>query len=191
MNYFLMLVILAVCGGAYYEYTAQQEIILTDQQQISDLTNKTTSLQSENKKLTDDQTQIIENLADAQKKVANLTEQLKNAAKTGVVAPVSANPAPPVTYASLPGIPTPNNLGTIITQDGRAFQNCQLLAVEADGITFNHTLGITKVLFPFLPHDLQKRFGYDFQKDVAQTKAEVQYQEEKRKAAAAVSADGK
>jgi len=60
-----------------------------------------------------------------------------------------------------------------------------LLAVEADGVTFSHTKGITKVLFPLLPLDLQKRFGYDSRKAAALTGAEIKYQEEKRKAAAA------
>src|SRR5271168_5112800 len=128
MNYFLMLVILAVCGGAYYEYTVQQEAILTDTQQISDLADKATLLEATNKKLTDDQTQIIENLAIAQKKVDDLTAQLKDVSKAAMASPPTANPATPVTYPPVTGIAETNNLGTIITQDGKAYQNCQLLA---------------------------------------------------------------
>jgi len=82
MNYFLILVILAIGGGAYYEYTAQHEIILTDQQQISDLTDKVAGLQADNKKLTDGQTQLAQNLSGTQKKIDDLNAELQAAKKS-------------------------------------------------------------------------------------------------------------
>jgi len=185
MNYFLMLIILVIGAGAYYEYTTQQETILTDIQQINDLTDKVASLQSENKKLTDNQTQVVKSLSDAQAKITDLTTQLQTAQQAApkpAETPAPTNPAP---EASTPAVPRTNDLGTIVAKDGRTFQNCQLLAVEVDGITFNHAKGITKVLFPALPSDLQKRFGYDPLKAAALTEAEIKYQDEKRKASVA------
>lgn len=185
MNYFLMLVILAVCGGAYYEYTVQQEKAVTYEQQISDLTAKVDSLQAENKKLADKNTEAAKTLGDTQTKLAGLTTQLQAAQKAAQAAPPppAATSTAPSPSSSTPTAPS-NNLGTIVTLDGRTFQNCQLLAVEADGITFKHAEGITKVLFPFLRPEVQQRFGYDSHKAAALTAAEIQYQEEQRKAAA-------
>ena len=68
-------------------------------------------------------------------------------------------------------------MGTITTLDGRTFQDCKILKVEADGITFSHADGITKILFPLLRPDLQKRYGYDPQKAVAETAAQINYQQ--------------
>jgi DNA repair exonuclease SbcCD ATPase subunit len=192
MNYFLILVILGLCGGGYYEYTTLQQKSAADQQQITDLGTKLDALQAENKKLDDDKTQLTNNVADAQTKIADLTKQVQEAQSTLVKAKqqdqqdlealktqLAAATAPP------PPPPTPtNNLGTIATVDGKTFQNCQLLKVEADGIVINQADGIIKIVFPMLPSDLQKKFGYDPNHPAPLTDAQIEHQEEQRKAAA-------
>jgi hypothetical protein len=80
--------------------------------------------------------------------------------------------------------PPTNTLGTITTLDGKTFQKCQLLKVDADGIVVNHSEGITKILYGLLPPELQKKFGYDPHQAAALTEAQIQFQEEQRKAAA-------
>jgi hypothetical protein len=86
----------------------------------------------------------------------------------------NANTAPP------PG----NNLGTITTLDGKTFQNCQLLGVKADRIVINYAGGITEILYGLMSPELQKRFGYDPHQAAGLTEAQIQFQEEQRKAAA-------
>src|SRR5258708_23292538 len=81
MNYFLIFVILAICGGGYYEYTIEQQKDTQAQQQISDLTAKIDSLQSDNKKLEDDKAGLDKSLKDAQTQVADLTAQFQAAKK--------------------------------------------------------------------------------------------------------------
>jgi len=186
MNYFLILIILGLCGGGYYEYTnlqtAQQDTMTSDQQ-VND------KLRSENKKLEDANTALTKSASEAQAAIADLTTQLQNAqsglalAKQAAAAKASAPAPPPATTPAAPPAPT-NNLGTIATLDGKSYQNCQLLKVDADGITVNHSEGITKIVFGLLPPDLQKRFGYDPHQATALTEAQVEYQEEQRKAAA-------
>jgi hypothetical protein len=63
-----------------------------------------------------------------------------------------------------------------------------VLKVEADGVTFSHDDGITKVLFPLLPPTIQKQFDYDPQKAVAQTDAQERYNEQQAAATNSTSA---
>ena len=74
-------------------------------------------------------------------------------------------------------------MGTIATLDGKNYQNCKLLKVDADGITVDHTEGITKIAFGLLPPDLQKRFGYDPHQMTGLTATQVESLEAQRKAA--------
>jgi hypothetical protein len=190
MNYFLLLILLGVCGGGYYEYTVLQQNSIADQQQITDLGTKIDALKAENKKLDDDKTQLAKSATDAQTTIADLTKQIQDAkvalaqAKAQAVAPSKATP--PAATAT-PSTPPGNNLGTITTLDGKTFKNCQLLKVDADGIVVNYPEGITKILFGLMPPDLQKRFGYDPHQAAALTAAQIEYQEEQRKAAAPVT----
>jgi hypothetical protein len=190
MNYFLLLLLVGVCCGGYYEYTVLQQNSIADQQQITDLGTKIDALKADNKKLEDDKDQLTKGAADAQTTIADLTKQIQDAkvalvqAKPQVVAPPNANPpGATATPSTLPG----NNLGTITTLDGKTFKNCQLLKVDADGIVVNHSEGIMKILFGLMPPDLQKRFGYDPHQAAALTEAQIEYQEEQRKAAAPVT----
>ena len=55
-----------------------------------------------------------------------------------------------------------------------------MLKVESDGVTFSHDDGITKILFPFLPPDLQKQFGYDPQKATAEADAQLRFDQQQQ-----------
>ena len=79
MNYFLMLIILGLCGGGYYGYTQLQQKGIADQQHISDQSAKLDSLQAENKKLADEETQLKKNADDAAAEVSDLTTQVQEA----------------------------------------------------------------------------------------------------------------
>lgn len=187
MNYFLLFVILALCGGGYYEYTLQQESDVKYQRQTSNLANQVTKLQSDNAAIEDEKAKLSKNLADAQAKIADLTAQIAaaaeaaKAAKAAEAAAKAAATPSPSTNSSTPVFS--NNLGMVTTLDGKTFQNCQLLRVEADGITFNHSSGITKVLFPLLSPALQKKLGYDPKNGTNLTAEQVQALEAQRKAA--------
>jgi hypothetical protein len=188
MNYFLLLVILGLGGGGYYEYTVLQQKSAADQQQISDQATKLESLQSENKEIEDDKAQLTKSVADAQAQMADLTKQLQAAqsalAEAKEQALEAAKASQAATPTTVPAIPPTNNLGTITTFDGKTFQSCQLLKVQADGIVVNYSGGITQISYGLMPPDLQKRFGYDPHQAAALTQAQIEFQEEQRKAAA-------
>lgn len=143
MNYFLILIILCMGAGGYYEYT-------TIQQQLGDQDATIKKLQSEN---------------------ADLQRKLDTAAASPAPASTNAPSSAPGGTATAPGmspaIPASvapansNQLGTISTIDGKTYQNCRLLKVKATGIVVNYADGITEVGFMVMPPPLQQRFGYD------------------------------
>ena len=45
-------------------------------------------------------------------------------------------------------------------------------------MTFSHDDGITKILYPLMPPNIQKLFDYDPQKAVAQTEAQIHYDQQ-------------
>ena len=57
MNYVLLLVILALGAGGYYEYTTIQELDSANKEKFADLNTKVDALQAENKKLEDELSQ--------------------------------------------------------------------------------------------------------------------------------------
>jgi hypothetical protein len=186
MNYFLIVVILALCGGGYYEYTVLEQKSAADQQQITDLGAKVDPLESENKKLADDKTRLTKSVNDAQAEIVNLTSQVQAAqsalaeARQQALQAENGGQPTPTTGAALH--PT-NNLGTITTLDGKIFQNCHLLKVEARDIVVENPDGITQILYGSMTPDLQRRFGYDPHNAGALTEAQIRYQEQLRKAA--------
>jgi hypothetical protein len=188
MNYFLLMIIVGLCGGGYYEYTTLEQKSAADQQQITDLGGKVDTLQSENKALEDDKAQLTKSVADAKAELADLTKQVQAAqsalAEAQAQALQAAKAAMPATTAAAASSRPTNNLGTIVTLDGKTFQNCQLLKVQADGIVVNDADGITEIRFGLMPPDLQKRFGYDPHQAANLTEAQIEYQEEQRQAAA-------
>lgn len=190
MNYFLLFIILALCGGGYYEYTLQKESDSNYQRQVSDLEARVEKVQSDNAKITEEKTELSKKLADVQSKITDLNSQIAAAAAAAKAAKEAkeveeAAKAAKATADAAAAVAKPtNNLGVVSTLDGKTFQNCQLLRVEADGITFSHSAGITKVLFPLLQPELQKRFGFNPSIGTTLTDAQVLVQEAQRKAAA-------
>lgn len=192
MNYVWLFILMVLGAGGYYGYTVLEQKITTDEQQVSDLNTKIASLQSDNKKLEAENASLSKTANDSQAAVSDLTSQLQSTqsalaqaqAKTQAVAPATpAVSAPPP--AATPAASTGNKLGTISTLDGKTFQNCQLLKVEADGIVVNHAEGITKLDYGLLPPDLQKRFGYDVHAGPRLNDDQVAHLEQLREAAQA------
>ena len=179
MNYFLMMIIVALCGGGYYEYT-------NFQQQIHDLGAKVDELQAANKALEDDNTRLMKSVNDAQTEIADLARQIQGAPSTPAEAKQQAPQSTQANTSAAATTATPptNDLGTITTLTGKTFLNCQLLKVKVDGIVVSHSEGITEIVYGSLPPELQKKFGYDPHQAAALTEAQIQFQEEQRKAAA-------
>ena len=69
MNYFLLAIILLICGGAYYEHNLQTQKITDDEQKISDQDATIASLQAQVQTLTNDKTSLASNLAAAQAQI--------------------------------------------------------------------------------------------------------------------------
>jgi beta-glucosidase-like glycosyl hydrolase len=187
MKYFLILIILGMGYGGYYEYNLLQQKSVADQQQITDEGTKINALQADNKKLEDDKTELTKTVADAQTQITGLTKQLQNAQ----AALAAAKPSPITNPTSSPSAaisptktaPVSNNLGTITMLDGKIYQNCQLLKVKPDGIVVNYAQGITELTYNLLPPELQKRFGYDPHVAATLTDAQVDALEAQRTAA--------
>jgi hypothetical protein len=61
-----------------------------------------------------------------------------------------------------PVVPDPApGASDIVTTYGQIFRNTEILNVEPDGLTFRHAGGVTKLGFPALGEELQKKHGYD------------------------------
>lgn len=183
MNYFLLLVIVGVCGGSYYMYTNDQEQIASLQQEIAGLKGHG-SVQAVAPAAT---LATVTPLAT----VAPLSTTPAPASAPATVAPVTTTaPLPVTTVAPVVGGPghsdaidsaanaavaaaNGSSIGTITTLDHKTYTNCKVLKVEKDGVTFNHDEGITKILYPMMPPDLQKQFGYTPEAAVAETEAEI------------------
>ena len=174
MNYLLLLIILAMCGAGYYEYTVLQQKDTVDQQQFNDLNTKVDALQAEIKKMDG-----------GEKQAPPVTSNSGSPAPVEANSPASAmsqtpSPAAPATTPSVP--PPSNDLGTIVTPQ-QTYQNCHLLKVHPDGIVIQYPDGITNVKFVDLGNELQKRFGYDPQTGANLTPEQVAADEQQRAAA--------
>ena len=66
----------------------------------------------------------------------------------------------------------------LTTTAGKTYQQCRVLKIELDGVSFRHSKGIAKVLFRDLTAEWRKHFGYDAEKAKAH---EVKQKEEKAK----------
>ncbi len=75
----------------------------------------------------------------------------------------------------------------VVTRNGKSYQNCRVLKVSPDGVTFRHSNGIAKVLFVDMNEAAQEQFGYDPAKTRAY-EAKVKEDREKARAAAAKAA---
>jgi hypothetical protein len=177
MNYFLMLVILGMCGGFYYIHQQDQQQIALLQSQL-DATSAKGPVNPANA------------AANAPTSLPASSTPPPAAAAVAVLPPDNSHSAAIDSAAQAAAMAqNPANAGTTITTlDGRTFQNCKILKVETDGITFSHADGITKILFPLLPIDMQKKYGYDPHAAAAQTAAQLNYQDQVQQATATVPA---
>jgi hypothetical protein len=169
MNYFLVLIIIGIAGFAYYQHNQDEQQVADLQHQVGNLQAKLISF-SEAKpapKTAPPVTRPIP-IVKPEVKVVQPSIQLP-AIDKAVTADRTASVAPPS---------DPNNLGTVSTLDARTYHNCKVLKVEADGVTFSHDDGITKVLYPFLPPNLQKRFNYDPQNVTGLVDAQARFDEQ-------------
>ena len=191
MNYFLMLIIVGLCCGGYYEFTILQGQHAGDVQRLSDLQAKLDPLTADNAKLAADNAALKKSSTEAETEVADLTQQLQTAqtaaaeAKMAAVAPTSVAAVTPGTTAATPTPAFGLNLGTITTVDGKSYLNCQLLKVQPDGIVVKHSAGISQVAYSAMQPDLQKVFGFDPHGAPTLTDNQVAVLEAKRKAAGA------
>lgn len=55
----------------------------------------------------------------------------------------------------------PPGTNDMATLDGRIYRNVQVRTIEPDGLTIEHDAGLTKVLFPNMPQEVQEKFEYD------------------------------
>jgi outer membrane murein-binding lipoprotein Lpp len=182
---FLMLVILAVSGGAYYMYTQNQadEQTITDlHHQVDDLNAKVVQAEAE--------AAAAKAAADAARKTAaagrsglpglpRSTSLSPGLPSVSVIAPDTSHSSAIDDAASAAAAASHSaSIGTIKTLDGKTYTNCRVLKVEQDGVTFSHDDGITKILYPLMPPEVQKLFDYDPQKAVAQTDAQIRYDQQ-------------
>lgn len=194
MKWFLVLVILLMGGGGYFEYQNLQDALTSDQKQIGELKSKLQDETSADQQSADSLAQLKKSLADAQAKSDSLAAQLQAAKAAAPSAATSTTPGLASSSSSLPpampGIaPTPasaliTKLGTIATVDGKTYSNCQLLKVRSDDIVISDSDGITQVAYNVLPAAMQKLFGYD-PKLGTLSDTQVESLEQQREAAAA------
>jgi 3-oxoacyl-ACP reductase-like protein len=181
MKFFLFLLIVALGAGGYYGYTQlihlQTQQQAANQKQFDDLQDRLGKIETANKAEADNQAQAASNAAPAQPPAPAPDAQ----AATGTTTTTNDASATPPADAAADDFTT--HLGTITTLDGKTYQSCQLIKIDADGITINHADGVTKITFAMLPTDLQKKFGFDINHAVALTEAQIRYEEQKRKAA--------
>ena len=166
MNYFLLLIILALCAGGYYEYTTIQDLDSANKEKFADLTGKIDTLQ---KRLESDEKGLPSSSA-----TVTPSAQATLPVQSPSAAPSSAAPG------------SSNALGTIITAQ-KTYQECHLINVKTDCIVIKYmdgmTQAITQVKFADLRPELQKRFGYDPQLNNNLTPQQVKAAEDQRRAA--------
>ncbi|MBL9116609.1 MAG: hypothetical protein JNJ83_16500 [Verrucomicrobiaceae bacterium] len=71
----------------------------------------------------------------------------------------------------------------LMTVQGRSYQNCRILKVSPDGVTFRHTKGVARILFSDMTTASQKEFGYDPDKERAFEKQQAEERAQKRELA--------
>jgi len=157
MNYFLILIILGLGWGGFYEYNQMVQQNARDKQEFQDTINsKMAHLQDENTKLQVENAELKKDLADAKAKMGPATNGATPSNPTNGLSAVMAAPAPPK-------VPLPsNNLGIFAATDQRRYENCHLLKVRSDGIVISCTQGVIELKWKLLPPQLQQRFGYDY-----------------------------
>ena len=187
MNYFLLVVIVIVCAGAYYMHLQDSDQIATLQAEVERAekvppppANPTAAAM-----VTPAPTASgsAANPGDAQaltlEAPAPKLATLPGAARTGPHATVLPNAdgaqagSVDAAAAAARAAADSEDIGTVTTLDHRSYTNCKVIKVDQDGVTFTDDQGITKIEFALMPPDLQKRFGYTPQGAVNQTEAEI------------------
>ncbi len=189
MNYFLMLVILLLCGGGFYEYNIINSRHDGDVQRLADMSTQVDTFKAQNDKLTADNAQLTKNVAADQAQLSDLTAQMLDA-QTALSQEKQKEAAEHPAVSAVPNpLPTPdtNTLGTIATVDGKVYPNSLLMKVQADCIVVSYSGGITQVAFTMMQPELQKRFGFDPKVAITLTPDQIAVQEQKRKAAGATA----
>ncbi len=125
MNYFLTLVILAVCAGAYYQHTQSEQRIADLQKNLDDQTAQVATLQASVQSLTADNDHLKKSLADAQLKL------------TSAAAPAPSIPASTVTpvtaaNAAAPAVPAQASAGTLTPQQVNTLISNSVVMVKGD-----------------------------------------------------------
>ena len=84
-----------------------------------------------------------------------------------------------------PDVPPGSN--DLVAADGQIFRNVEIRRVEPDGLTFRHDGGVTKLLFPSLTEEMQKKYAYDpkaaakYRKELADEKKRLKDEEDVRR----------
>ena len=150
MNYFLSLVILAICAGAYYQHTVSEQQIADLQKSLNDQIAQVATLQTSVESLTEDNKQLKKNLEDDQAKLsssptASGVTSVAVASTTSISAPAATTAAAPAT----PAVPLTkdqvNNLlnRSVVLIKGDNAEGTGFLVKTADGpcvITNLHVL---------------------------------------------------
>jgi hypothetical protein len=177
MNYFLFLIVMALCGAGCIGYLLLKEASDAEALQLAGLRGRIEMLVSDNKKVGDENALLTKRMAVLRNAIAGIEKHdqelelvgAKEKAAQDLIAKRLATPS--------------NNLGTITTQDGQTFPDCHLLNVDVHGIFVQDPDGVLEIMFTWMRPAMQKRFGFDPSKGDALTDAQVAYQEAQRKAA--------
>jgi hypothetical protein len=192
VQYVLFFLLVAVAGGGSYIvfYTQPKEIDADTKTKDADTATKA-GLQKDIAGLTTDRETLGKELAKDQAQMTDLRSQLETlkatieqektdaaqAATDATEARAAADKTTKEVEALLhPPMPT-NDLGTIVTVDRKTYQNCGLMKVQANGVIISSAQGTVQIFFPFLPAELQGRFGYDPAKPGDLSVSQVNYQE--------------
>ena len=188
MNYFLILIILGLGWGGFYEYNQLVQQNARDKREFQDTLNtKMTQLQDENTKLQAENTELTKDLAEAKAKLGPTTNGASSSNSTSGLSAFMATPTAPATpKVSLPS----NDLGLITTTDGNSFQKCHLLKINATGIVISSSTGITEIKFVSLPQPLQTRFGFSPQNGPVLSEDQVATLEQQRQISEQASKTG-
>jgi hypothetical protein len=190
VSYFLIFLILAAGGGGYYEYSIHDQALTKLKKQGSELDTAVAGLQTNVKSLTADQDSLTKKLAtvkatagDLAKTFADAKSAATDAQTAQAQAKTAADSAKDLQTKAESDLqaalhpPATNKLGTIATSNGKSYDNCVVKEVQPDGLLVSTSAGFVTILYPFLPGPLQRQFGYDPDKSLELTAAQVQDQE--------------
>jgi hypothetical protein len=184
MNYFLFLIVMALCGAGCVGYILLKETSDAEAQQLAGFRGTLESFQTKDKNFREDDAQFSTQLKAVRVKTVGLTKQIQalreiaeGKAKSSQI-PLTIR----LTKAAKPK-PRSNDLGTVTTTDGNTYQDCHLIKVEEDCIVVTYPDGIVEIYYRVMPPALQKRFGFDPRKGQALTDDQVETEEEERQAA--------